>query len=252
MSDADLLDAAPPALSAALICDCDRASRPGAAPSSQAPGIARQVRALLAAELDLAAADPQQRYLIDQQPGLAAAALPALDEAGVRGLRIGLPAGRRMGQQLRAAQRAADIAAPLDWHIELALAPELVDLTASEWILTCLPVAVCLSGVAELAATRGPQDAEIGFILDLLQMGRTWLKLSGPALASGGERLQGFVQTAAALRPDRIVWGSGVAAVRDGEADRVGGAFAALARLLPDEALRHAILVDNPARLYRF
>lgn len=188
---------------------------------------------------------PAARFVIDETAAAEPARLAELHRDGVRAVRFVLPAaGERLAQRLDDVSRVADRLAPLGWHVELVLPADIRGLARWEWRLTCLPVALCLANIAALARPRGADDRDLAFVLELLQMGRTWLKLSGAALASPTATLARFVADAAALRRDRIVWGSG-------EAD-IAAALAALEVLLPATADRAVVLGDNPRRLYGF
>ena len=94
--------------------------------------------------------------------------------------------------------------------------------------------------------------------LDLVGEGRCWVKLTGPyrITATSLPPYADVAPFAAALvagRPDRMLWGSDwphvmckVPMPNDGELLDI------LADWVPDERTREAILVRNPARLYRF
>jgi predicted TIM-barrel fold metal-dependent hydrolase len=192
------------------------------------------------------------RFILDALPKQQAS-LRELHALGVRGIRHTLGGNdATMAAQLAAIARDADAIAPLDWHIELATGPDLGALARQEWTLTQLPVAICLSGIAPTVARLRPSDEGFEFVLDLLHMGRTWIKL-GSAVA--GEGLRGFINAALAVRGDRLVWGSGASNPALSPTDhraRVAESLAALERNIPDEDDRAAVLVANPARLYGF
>ncbi len=179
--------------------------------------------------------------------------LRELHDLGVRGIRHTLPDDdAALASRLDAVARDADRIAPLDWHIELATGADLAALARHEWTLSRLPVAVCLSGVAAAVAPLRPNDEGFEFVLDLLHMGRTWIKLGGTV---AGEGLRGFINTALAVRSDRLLWGSGAGDPAMRPADhrtRVAESLAVLERIIPDEDDRAAVLVANPARLYGF
>lgn len=181
-----------------------------------------------------------------------AALLRDLDGQGVCGVRFTLPGDADATRaELESVLRYAERVVPLGWHVELALGAGAV-LTPHEWTLMRLPVALCLSGVADLVAQHGADDPEIGFLFDLLRVGRSWIRLPGHIPAADDEAFAAFVRAAAAVRPDRLVWGSGPCPPsRDGAA-HITGALATLARWLPDGALRAAVLGTNPARLFGF
>ena len=227
-------------------CDFDLAAFSPLADS----GIARAVfRRLPNQTPSLAPAAEQHpvaaRYVLDAPTHPEPATLRHWHALGVRGLRLTLTDDASQAGDLL---RTADAIAPLDWHLELTLAPHLASLQPFEWTLTCLPVAICLGGLADFAAHRDLDDPDLGFILELLEMGRTWIKLSPTASGDTDTALvAAFAAEAIAVRPDRIVWGSG----RHGQ-ESIGHALAELTRWIPDRAIRDTILTVNPAQLYRF
>lgn len=62
-----------------------------------------------------------------------------------------------------------------------------------------------------------------------------------------------YAQVLAAAAPDRCVWGSDWPHVANWNyMPNVGELLDVLADWIPDEAMRHRVLVANPARLYGF
>jgi len=187
------------------------------------------------------------RYVIDALPP-DAATLHRLHARGVRGVRHSLAGD---GAALEAIGRDADAVAPLDWHIELAVGADLSALARHEWELLQLPVALCLTDITAAVARLGVRDDNVAMLLDLLHMGRIWIKLGGEIRYA---ELRGFVNAALAVRSDRLLWGSGDAPVPlpADQAQRIAVRLEMLERLIPDEDDRAAVLIDNPARLYGF
>jgi len=193
------------------------------------------------------------RTVIPAPPAPSAALLRDLASQGVCGVRFTLTGDTEAARaEMESVLRYADRVVPFGWHIELALDAGAV-LTPHEWTLMRLPVAVCLSGVAELVARHGLDDPEIGFLLDLLRIGRSWIRLPGRVPAGDDDAFRALVGTMATIRPDRLVWGSGAGATPAGNgAGHITAALATLARWLPDAALRAAVLGTNPARFLGF
>jgi 2-pyrone-4,6-dicarboxylate lactonase len=195
------------------------------------------------------------RFVIDAPPAPDAAMLRDLHARGVRGVRLTLADDAdRAHAQLDRILGYADRIAPFDWSVELTLGPGVTSLASHEWALTCLPVAICLGGVADLAARRSIDDPDLDFILTLLQMGRTWIKLSAaPSVPPAQDTLSAFVDAAISLRRDRVLWGSGVRATQDCDGpSHVARALAALTQWIPDHDDREIVLAANPSRLYGF
>jgi predicted TIM-barrel fold metal-dependent hydrolase len=175
-------------------------------------------------------------------------ALRRLHDQGVRGLRFRLNAACDPYAILGWAERIV----PLGWHVEVEL-PDTARLTDAEWVLLQVPVPTCFSGLAGFVAAR---EAESAFLLELVEMGRFWLKLSGAEIAAAKpptrEALRRLVTAAMAVREDRLVWGSGPSSPSEDLQKHIETAVAALRRSLPDAASRSRVLWSNPAALYGF
>jgi 2-pyrone-4,6-dicarboxylate lactonase len=199
------------------------------------------------------------RFVIDAPPAPDAAMLSDLHARGVRAVRFALADDAdRARAQLDRIFGYADRIAPFDWSVELTLGAGVTSLARHEWALTCFPVAICLGGVADIASRRSVDDPDLDFVLTLLQMGRTWIKLSAASsVAPAQDTLGAFVDAALSLRRDRVLWGSGIRAARDiGQhpdgLSHVARALAALTQWIPDHDDREIVLAANPSRLYGF
>lgn len=111
----------------------------------------------------------------------------------------------------------------------------------------------------------GWQPAEIGIgspgfrvVLDCLETGRCWVKLSGPMRFSQEPRppysdTAAFAQALIEQNPDRVMWGSDWPHPDHfEEMPNDGDLLDLLLDWAPDAALRQKILVDNPAELFGF
>lgn len=202
------------------------------------------------------------RFVIPAPPNPNLATLRDLHARGVRGVRFGLSDDAdRMPARLDKILRYTDRIAGCNWHVELELRNGGALLSDCEWTLMRFPVAVCFSGITDVAARRALDDPETQFILALLRIGRTWIKLSGavsgPCDGDARRRIETFVSAALAARRDRIVWSSGALQAQDSQAAadsmaHVTGALATLRQWIPDDADRAAVLAANPSQLYGF
>jgi len=179
------------------------------------------------------------------------AALQQLNDQGVRGLRFRLDAGCDPHAILSWAERIVT----LGWHVEVEL-PDVADaprLRDAEWVLLQVPVPTCFSGLAGFVAAR---QADSALLLEFVQMGRFWLKLSGSEIAGAKpptrEALRRLVDAAMAVRQDRLVWGSGPTLPREDLQKHMETAIATLRQSLPDAASSNRVLWSNPAALYQF
>jgi len=182
-----------------------------------------------------------------------AAELRRLDGAGFRGVRFNLATlPDSSDASLEAMARKL---APLGWHIQIFA--EAARLAAMAGRLAALPVEVVIDhlGLPELAA--GVAQPGVQAVLRLLGGGRTWLKLSGAyrvdPLTPRWPGATPFAKAYLAANPDRLVWGTDWPHPNlAGPMPDDGELFDLLLDWVPDEATRTKILVENPARLYRF
>jgi predicted TIM-barrel fold metal-dependent hydrolase len=215
------------------------------------------VRRLPATDIPLSPDDsdlPALRAVINPPPDADRHTLQALHDRGVRGLRFVLDRRRDPYSILACAERVVS----LGWHIEVELPDgrSAQPLGDAEWVLMQLPVPTCFSGLAGFLAHRDTDDAEAAFLLELVQMGRFWLKLSGAEIAtarvSTRDALRRLVHAAMAVRDDRLVWGSGSSSASGEMRARVDAALQTLREWLPDDVKQSRVLWSNPAALYRF
>ena len=184
------------------------------------------------------------------------AELERLSAAGACGARIAV--GHAGAPAFDAIRRFADRLAPVGWHIEFHVRRPPGDqvLAPAEQGLRDLPVDLCIAHFASIEVSQGLHQADVAFLCDLLAGGRCWIKLSGGYRLSREppyRDLIPFAQKFAAIRSDRLLWGTDWPHV-----DFKGRMFNSteqldcLAQWVPDPVLRRRILVDNPAALYRF
>jgi len=189
------------------------------------------------------------------------AALQRLHAAGVRGVRLNLSLGvsGTADSLLPLARRIA----PLGWHLQLLMAPDV--LVAQAGVLRQLPVPVVFDHFGRIAPAQAGRHSAHALLLALLQGGQAWIKLSGGYIVSAQHSVDDPALDALAasyLRcaPHRVVWGSdwphatasaGVQPLPDDarQVDRL----ADWARGAGDSsATLQRVLVDNPAALYGF
>ncbi|WP_454691588.1 amidohydrolase family protein [Achromobacter aloeverae] len=191
--------------------------------------------------------------------------LDLLDGAGVTGLRVNLAAARLKDRSsiVAVVREAQEIAESQGWHIELnanlAIISEIQD------IIGGLPVTVVADHFGRAQATQGTGQTGFSELVRLVGAGRLYVKLSVPGGAR--EDYSGFEPLARALisaNDERCVWGSNwphpdvtqgrlqpmeVCALHQVDDRRVLSELHNWAR---EPAVRKKILVENPARLYRF
>ena len=184
-------------------------------------------------------------------PHASPAELQVLRDHGVVGVRFNLvQAGATTLDMLEPVARRIE---PLGWHIQLHVrSTELVGLTDR---ILALPVPLVIDHFARVHAdgvAAGPVEDTVA---RLLASRKVWLKLSAPYIAAPGlepaAALDGFVRRLADASPDRLVWGTDWPHVTEPDPPDDAALMQRRARWLsPGE--RQRVLVDNPARLYRF
>ena len=196
--------------------------------------------------------------------------LDALDDAGIRGLRVNIAtAGAAPIETIRRdIEAAARLCERHGWHVQIFIAAELIEPLTP--MLLALPVATVIDHFGLIApdtslkAESGPLRA----LLRLLHSGKIWVKISGAyriADDPNDPRIGPLAQRLCAANPERIVWGSDWPHTprhdlhtggRDEELPfqpiDTRGLLDLVPRWLGDDALVHRVLVSNPARLYGF
>ena len=206
-------------------------------------------RAMLAA---LAADGPKARGIAVVDVTVPDAELAAMHDSGVRGVRINVLFGGGVG--FRFVERLAPRIAPLGWHMQF-----LMDVSAPDvpWpALDRLPVPMVIDHMGHMDVRKGLDHPGFQRMLALVRDGRCWAKLSGAERISAQLAFPfgDVVPVAQALLeagPARCVWGSDwphVKMLKPMPDD--GDLLNQLAVWAPDEALRKAVLVENPAQLY--
>lgn len=185
------------------------------------------------------------------------AELERLHALGVRGIRLNLSQGvsNAAGELLPLARRIA----PLGWHVQLLMAPDLLATLAP--VLQALPVPAVFDHLGRIPPGLAGRHPAHSLLLDLLGAGRAWVKLSGGYIVSerhavDDPALHALARSYLDAAPERVVWGS----------DWPHATASAGVQPMPDDALqldvlagwarnagtlRH-VLVDNPEALYGF
>ncbi|MGE0348276.1 amidohydrolase family protein [Hydrogenophaga sp.] len=179
--------------------------------------------------------------------------LKRLDALGVRGARFVSPGHR--GALPRLDARIAGLVADLGWHVQFYPCGD--DLPTFAGALRALPnAAIVLDHFAAIPASGGVVQPAFQCLLELLDTGRFWVKLSGPMRCTPGDfpyaDVTPLARALVAAAPHRLVWGTDWPHVNmNGRGmPNDGDLFDLLAQWVPDAAVRERILVDNPRALY--
>ena len=194
--------------------------------------------------------------------------LEAMQAAGIRGVRLNLatagisdPAVGR--ERLQALVKRAQ---PRNWHVQVNTTLPMI--AAVKEVIAAYPVPVVFDHFGGAQAALGTEQPGFADLADLVRSGRAYVKISAAYRASKRRDYSDVAPLAKALiaaNADRILWGSDwphpdpvtppgkkptdvtpLLVVDDGRMMNL------LASWAPDAAMRHKILVENPARLYGF
>jgi predicted TIM-barrel fold metal-dependent hydrolase len=193
------------------------------------------------------------------------ATLDAMAAAGVRGVRLNFETA---GESDPAAVKqhlvaAAEQLVGRNWHVQLNTS--LAVIAALKDDLAAMPFLLVIDHFARAKAALGPAQRGFDALLQLLEAGRAYVKISAAYRTS--DRAPDFPDALALARalvaanPERVVWGSnwphpGRGRTRTDIAPPYpnddGLLLNQLPRWVPDPAIREQILIANPARLYGF
>jgi predicted TIM-barrel fold metal-dependent hydrolase len=193
------------------------------------------------------------------------AMLADMHAAGVRGVRVNLESYGESDPAVarRHLQHAAERVAPLGWHVQTYT--NLAILAALHDTILKLRTTLVIDHFGRPQAALGITQSGFEQFLALLRSGKIYVKISAPYRISQQPHYSDAAPIARAIiaaNPDRIVWGSDWphpgAAKRDPAViepfrpEDNGQALNRLAEWTKDRTEVQKILVDNPARLYKF
>ncbi|MRT20834.1 amidohydrolase family protein [Comamonas sp. CAH-2] len=188
------------------------------------------------------------------------AELQRLHALGVRGVRLNLSLG--VSGSVDLLRPLAHRIASLGWHLQLLMAPDMLVTQAK--VLRQLPVPVVFDHFGRIAPRLGGRHPAHALLLDLLQGGQAWIKLSGGYIVSehylvDDPALDALAAGYLRAAPQRVLWGS----------DWPHATASSGLQPMPDDARQidrlndwvqqnggpttlQCVLVDNPAALYGF
>jgi predicted TIM-barrel fold metal-dependent hydrolase len=189
-------------------------------------------------------------------PGVKDTELAALHAGGIRGLRFTQHDPNTAVTSPDMIEPLAHRVAEMGWHIQLHLRGDQIVEMAD--LIGRLPATIVFDHLGRMPQPQGARHPAFGIVSALLESGRAWVKLSGPYLDTqvGSPRYGDSTKVAleyVKIAPGRCVWGSDWPhpTERDVKPDDAI-LFDLLQEWARDEAVRHRILVDNPASLYGF
>ena len=189
------------------------------------------------------------------RPSITDAELSALDAAGVRGVRFNFVKRLVDTTPRETLLEIAHRIAPLGWHIviyfEAQELPELYD------FFTQLPTTVVVDHMGRPDVTQPVEGPEFELFIRLLrEHPNFWSKVSCPERLSksappGYDDVVPFARRLVETFSDRVLWGTDWPHPNlKGHMPDDGLLVDYIPRIAPTAALQHALLVDNPNRLY--
>jgi predicted TIM-barrel fold metal-dependent hydrolase len=183
---------------------------------------------------------------------LAAPEIRRLERLGVRGMRFISPKRFSTLPALdeALARRAFDAAG---WQVHLYAGG---DLEAHAARLQGLPNTVVLDHFGGIDADLGDRQMEMRVLLELLDSGKVWVKLSGPMRCTKNNfpyaALTPIARRLVEHAPERLLWGSDWPHVNmnDRPMPNDGDLLDLLADWVPDDSMQRKILEGNPAKLF--
>jgi predicted TIM-barrel fold metal-dependent hydrolase len=196
------------------------------------------------------------------------AQLDEMDKAGVRGVHVNLAVGGAV-DPATSARRLQDavqrVAGRNGWHVQTQIQLAAIDALKDQLMNAPVPLVFVHFGGAR--AELGVEQPGFAALLELARSGKAYVKVSGahsiskraPDFPDAAPLAQALIQA----NPDRILWGtnwphpssSGARPAQEVSPNQLiddGRILNELPKWAPDVAVRHKILVDNPARLYGF
>jgi predicted TIM-barrel fold metal-dependent hydrolase len=182
--------------------------------------------------------------------------LARMHKAGVRGIRFSLNDPATAVVTFDMVEPLSARAAALGWHVQFNIdGSQIVDKAA---MLRRLPSAIVFDHMGHPPLPAGTAHPSHRIVRDLIDQGRTWVKLSGayfhtrsgPPYAEATAIARAFATAA----PERVVWGSDWPHPTEPPERKPNDAllFDLLLKWAPADTTRHKILVTNPAELYGF
>ena len=195
--------------------------------------------------------------------------LEAMDSAGVRGVRLNLATAGQTDPSVgrRRFQALSSLLKRTGWHIQINTG--LAVIAGMKEVVLDSPVPVVFDHFGGLRTVLGLNQPGFGDLVELVRSGKAYVKISAAYRASTQAPdypdIIPFAKALISSNADRIIWGTDwphpdtimTAHHRATEVTPLlaiddGRMLNQLAVWVPDASVRKRILVDNPARLYKF
>lgn len=182
--------------------------------------------------------------------------LARLNALGVRGVRLNTDNKGGMPIEMRQIPDLVARIAPFQWHIEFLFpGKDIIELMP---VFTSLKVPMSIGHFAYQSATAGVLAPGFKALLELMRRQNTWIKISGANRVSETDLppyddVKPMAHALIEVAPDRIMWGTDWPhpnryLVNPNDGDLVD----AFGEWVTNNDLRRKIMVDTPAKFYRF
>ena len=188
-------------------------------------------------------------------PTVSDADLKMLANGGIRGIRFSISDPRNASTSIEMIEPLSKRVNALRWHVQINMTAD--QIVAAENLWNRLPSAIVFDHMGHVPQPAGLSHPVFNMIRQLVDKGRTWVKLSvtsdntkdgPPGYVDITRVAQAYVKAA----PERMVWGTNWPHPNETNKPDDAALFDLLAKWAPDEATRKRILVENPAALYGF
>ena len=188
------------------------------------------------------------------RPDVTEAHLRELDAGGIRGLRFTVGRPDLAVVTIDMIEPLAKRIAEFGWHVQLNM--EAHQIVEHADMLRRLPTTLVIDHMGKLPPEQGIRHRAFDVVRELIDSGKTWVKISGAYLntAIGAPYPDATAVAQAYVRsaPERCVWGSDWPHPTPHGLPDDALLFDLLQLWAPDEAVRNRILVNNPETLYGF
>jgi predicted TIM-barrel fold metal-dependent hydrolase len=184
-------------------------------------------------------------------PSVTDAELKKLDAGGIRGIRFTLGDPSTAVVSIDMVEPLSKRIAAFGWHVQLHVPPD--QLVAHADMIRRLPSSIVIDHMARLPQPAGIKHPAFKLVCELIDKGRTWVKLAAPLDAQTDYSAATAIARAwIAAAPERVVWGSNWPHPSETVKPDDAVCFDLLTEWAPDAAMRDRILVTNPGKLYGF
>ena len=182
--------------------------------------------------------------------------LVEFDAQGIRGIRLNMDNKGGMPIGIDKIASIADRIADLRWHLEFLFPGK--DILELMPVFTALTVPMSIGHFAYQPATAGVQAPGFQALLHLMELGNTWMKISGANRISETDLppyddVKPMAEALIEKAPDRIMWGTDWPHPNKYEVNPNDGDLVnAFGEWVSDDAMRYKIMVETPEAFYRF